>query len=152
MVTIPFLVDQEKKDSTEIKELDLTNKKALVVDDNELNREIATALLEQEGMIVDTVEDGQKAIERFSESKINEYDVIFMDIMMPVLDGIEATKEIRSLEREDARTIPIVAMTANSFNEDKVRCNEAGMDDHIAKPIDINKIRTVLQKIIVHID
>ena len=75
-----------------------------------------------------------------------------MDIMMPVLDGIEATKEIRSLEREDARTIPIVAMTANSFNEDKVRCNEAGMDDHIAKPIDINKIRTVLQKIIVHID
>ena len=71
---------------------------------------------------------------------------------MPVLDGIEATKEIRSLEREDARTIPIVAMTANSFNEDKVRCNEAGMDDHIAKPIDINKIRTVLQKILVHID
>lgn len=152
VVTIPFLVDQEKKDSTEIKELDLTNKKALVVDDNELNREIATALLEQEGMIVDTVDDGKKAIERFSESKINEYDVIFMDIMMPVLDGIEATKEIRSLEREDARTIPIVAMTANSFNEDKVRCNEAGMDDHIAKPIDINKIRTVLQKILVHID
>lgn len=148
VVTIPFLVNQENKDTTE-KELDLTGKKVLLVDDNELNREIAIALLEQVGMIVDTEDDGQKAIDCFSKSKINEYDVIFMDIMMPVLNGLEATKEIRNLDREDARTVPIVAMTANSFNEDKVRCIESGMDDHIAKPIDINKIKQVLQNVLI---
>ena len=80
--------------------------------------------------------DGQEAVELFRNSEPGEFDVILMDIMMPVMNGYEATKMIRSLDREDAKVIPIIAMTANAFTEDKMRAKEAGMDEHIAKPVD----------------
>ena len=88
--------------------------------------------------------DGQEAVELFRNSEPGEFDVILMDIMMPVMNGYEATKMIRSLDREDAKKIPIIAMTANAFTEDRIRAKEAGMNEHIAKPIDIKTILSVI--------
>ena len=90
--------------------------------------------------------DGQEAVELFRNSEPGEFDVILMDIMMPVMNGYEATKMIRSLNREDAKTIPIIAMTANAFTEDRLRAKEAGMDDHVAKPVDVNLLIKVIRK------
>ena len=90
--------------------------------------------------------DGQEAVELFRNSEPGEFDVILMDIMMPVMNGYEATKMIRSLDREDAKTIPIIAMTANAFTEDRLRAKEAGMDDHVAKPVDVNLLIKVIRK------
>ena len=91
--------------------------------------------------------DGQEAVELFRNSEPGEFDVILMDIMMPVMNGYEATKMIRSLDREDAKKIPIIAMTANAFTEDRIRAKEAGMDQHIAKPIDIKTILAVFDQV-----
>lgn len=112
----------------------------LLVEDNELNREIAKFILEDEHMIVTEAENGQEAVELFSKSKQNTFDLILMDIMMPVLDGIEATKVIRSLDRRDAAQIPIFAMTANAFIEDQQKTKQAGMNEHISKPIDVAQL------------
>ena len=90
--------------------------------------------------------DGQEAVELFRNSEPGEFDVILMDIMMPVMNGYEATKMIRSLDREDAKKIPIIAMTANAFTEDRLRAKEAGMDDHVAKPVDVNLLIKVIRK------
>ena len=90
--------------------------------------------------------NGQKAVELFRKSEPGEFDVILMDIMMPVMNGYEATKMIRSLVREEAKTIPIIAMTANAFTEDRLRAKEAGMDDHVAKPVDVNLLIKVIRK------
>ena len=92
--------------------------------------------------------DGQEAVELFRNSEPGEFDVILMDIMMPVMNGYEATKMIRSLDREDAKKIPIIAMTANAFTEDRIRAKEAGMNEHLAKPIDPKLLYTTLQKFI----
>ena len=98
--------------------------------------EIAEFMLQNEGTVVTKAWNGQEAVELFRKSVAGEFDVILMDIMMPVMNGYEATKMIRSLDREDAKVIPIIAMTANAFTEDKMRAKEAGMDEHIAKPVD----------------
>ena len=92
--------------------------------------------------------DGQEAVELFRNSEPGEFDVILMDIMMPVMNGYEATKMIRSLDREDAKTIPIIAMTANAFTEDRIRAKEAGMDEHIAKPVDAKLLVKVIHELV----
>ena len=92
--------------------------------------------------------DGQEAVELFRNSELGEFDVILMDIMMPVMNGYEATKIIRSLDREDAKQIPIIAMTANAFTEDRIRAKEAGMDEHIAKPVDVELLLKVIHKLV----
>ena len=92
--------------------------------------------------------DGQEAVELFRNSEPDEFDVILMDIMMPVMNGYEATKMIRSLDREDAKKIPIIAMTANAFTEDRIRAKEAGMDEHVAKPVDVKLLVKVIHKLV----
>ena len=92
--------------------------------------------------------DGQEAVELFRNSEPGEFDVILMDIMMPVMNGYEATKKIRSLDREDAKMIPIIAMTANAFTEDRIRAKEAGMDEHVAKPVDVKLLVKVIHKLV----
>lgn len=121
-------------------------KRILLVEDNELNREIASELLQMYGFIIDKAEDGQRAVEKFSASVPGEFDCILMDIQMPVMDGYQATRTIRALKREDAKTIPILALTANAFATDLAKAHSAGMNDHIAKPIDINRLLEALQR------
>ena len=97
---------------------------------------IAEFMLQNEGVDVTKAWNGQAAVQIFEKSRLGEFDVILMDIMMPVMNGYEATKMIRALDREDAKKIPIIAMTANAFTEDRIRAKEAGMDEHISKPVD----------------
>ena len=122
-------------------------KKVLLVEDNELNREIATTLLEEAGLIVDFVEDGTDAVERINEADESEYDLILMDIQMPKMDGYTATREIRTMSNNRKANIPIIAMTANAFEEDRQKAFEAGMNAHISKPINMNVILHTLDQI-----
>lgn len=124
-----------------------SGKKVLLVEDNELNREIATALLEEIGITVDSVEDGTDAVERMNEVDDERYDLIFMDIQMPKMDGYMTTREIRTLKNNKKANIPIIAMTANAFEEDKKKAFKAGMNAHIAKPIDIKTILVVFDQV-----
>ena len=124
----------------------LDGKKLLLAEDNELNREIAVELLETHGLLIDTAENGSIAVKKFEASAPGEYAGILMDIQMPVMDGYKATKMIRSLEREDARTIPILALTANAFASDIGKAHSVGMNDHIAKPIDIEILMEILRQ------
>lgn len=119
---------------------DLKGIKALLVEDNKLNRDLATFLLEDAGIKVTTSCDGAEAVERFKSSKPGDFDIILMDIMMPVMDGLEATQHIRALERKDAKTIPIFAMTANAFSDDVEAVKQAGMNEHVAKPVDTARL------------
>ena len=116
----------------------------LLVEDNELNAEIAKTVLEDDGALVTRVGDGQQAVELFKEKPTGTFDAILMDLMMPVMDGYTATKKIRSLERSDAKTIPIIAMTANAFQEDAEKCIAVGMNAHLAKPLNIEKMMTTI--------
>ena len=125
---------------------DFSGCRVLVAEDNALNLEIATALLENVGLTLATAPDGQQAVERFQASAPGEFGLILMDIQMPVLDGYEATRRIRTSGRPDAATIPIVAMTANAFPEDIQKSREAGMNDHLAKPIEVEKLYQTLAK------
>lgn len=124
----------------------LDGKMLLLAEDNELNREIAVELLETHGLLIDTAENGSIAVNKFEASAPGEYAGILMDIQMPVMDGYKATKMIRSLEREDAHTIPILALTANAFASDIGKAHSAGMNDHIAKPIDIEILMEILRR------
>lgn len=126
---------------------DYMGKKVLLVEDNELNREIATAILEEAGLKVDAVEDGTDAVARMNEAAEDEYDLILMDIQMPKMDGYTATREIRTLSSNKKANIPIVAMTANAFEEDRQKAFKAGMNAHIAKPIDVNILMGTLDKV-----
>ena len=126
---------------------DYTGKKVLLVEDNELNREIATAILEEAGLKVDAVEDGTDAVARMNEAAEDEYDLILMDIQMPKMDGYTATREIRTSSSSKKANIPIVAMTANAFEEDRQKAFKAGMNAHIAKPIDVNILMGTLDKV-----
>ncbi len=139
VIRIPFRIDTDRKDRTETEEKTETSIQGLHVlltEDNELNMEIAEFVLQNEGTVVTKAWNGQEAVDIFRKSSPGEFDVILMDIMMPVMNGYEAAKMIRSLDREDAKVIPIIAMTANAFIEDRMRAKEAGMDEHIAKPVD----------------
>ncbi len=125
----------------------LSGKRILLVEDNELNMEIAEFYLSSKGAVVTKAENGRIAVDLFAETKENSFDLILMDIMMPELDGCEATREIRAMDRMDAKKIPIIAMTANAFVEEVDRCREAGMNDHISKPLDMNVLMQELVKI-----
>ena len=110
--------------------------------------EIAEFVLRNEGTDVTKAWNGQNVVELFRKSESGEFDAILMDIMMPVMNGYEAAKMIRSLDREDAKVIPIIAMTANAFTEDKMRAKEAGMDEHIAKPVDGKLLVKVINELV----
>ena len=124
-----------------------TGKKVLLVEDNELNREIATAIMEEMGLVVDIVEDGTDAVNIMSSAEGRKYDLIFMDIQMPKMDGYTATREIRTLNDPKCVNIPIIAMTANAFEEDRKRAIKAGMNGHIAKPISADVILESLDQV-----
>lgn len=133
----------------EEKHTDLQGKRILLVEDNQLNREIAMEILNMQGLCVETAVNGKEAVEMFKQSTVGKYDAILMDIQMPVMNGYEATEAIRAFKREDANTIPIFALTANAFITDIVKAQNAGMNGHIAKPIDVEILIKTLQKWIV---
>ncbi len=151
VVTIPAtrLAEEirETEDSEELLEQIVEGKRVLLVEDNELNREICQELLEMAGFTVDTAEDGKIAVEKVQEAPAGTYDVILMDIQMPIMDGYEATREIRCLVEGKKAGIPIFALTANAFAEDRRRAIEAGMNGHIAKPIDIPSLMKTLRNV-----
>ncbi len=125
----------------------LFGKKALIVEDNELNREIAVEILTEEGLIVDTAENGLAAVDAVASAGEGAYDLVLMDIQMPVMDGYEAAKAIRELSAGWKKRLPILAMTANAFDEDRQKVLAAGMDGHLAKPVDVNKLLGTLADI-----
>ena len=150
-VKLPLKIDREKEMATENDEdftrakADISGSRILLAEDNELNREITRYLLEEEGAIVDEAEDGSVALKKLAEGE--KYDVIIMDIMMPVMDGLQATKAIRMSEGADYQHIPIIAMTANAFAEDARRCLEAGMNAHIPKPVEPERITQIIRRV-----
>ena len=123
-------------------------KKILLTEDNELNREIAVELLKEEGFILDTAEDGTIAVEKMRTAKPGQSDLILMDIQMPIMDGYEATRQIRKLENPETANIPIVAITANAFEEDRQKALEAGMNEHVSKPIDMERLLEIMKKVL----
>ena len=153
VIRVPFKIDMnadKREKQKDVSEKSIKGLHILLAEDNELNMEIAEFMLQNEGAEVTKAWNGQEAVELFRKSKPGEFDVILMDIMMPVMNGYEATKMIRSLDREDAKTIPIIAMTANAFTEDRLRAKEAGMDEHIAKPVDGKLLIKVIHKLMKH--
>ena len=123
-------------------------KKILLVEDNELNQEIAVEILQEAGFFIDVAEDGVVAVDKVEKAEVGQYDLILMDIQMPIMDGYEATRQIRAMENSNLEGIPIIAMTANAFDEDRKAARDAGMDGHIAKPIDIPKLMELLTEIL----
>ena len=117
--------------------MDFTGKRLLLVEDNAINREIAQMILTRQGFVVETAENGRRRVDMVSASQPGHYDAVLMDIQMPVMDGYEATRAIRALEDRELARIPILAMTANAFKEDELAAKEAGMQAHIAKPVDV---------------
>ena len=152
IIRIPFKIDADSDKRKEQKEVSdgksIKGLHVLLAEDNELNMEIAEFVLQNEGADVTKAWNGQEAVELFRNSEPGEFDVILMDIMMPVMSGYEAARMIRSLDREDAKAIPIIAMTANAFAEDRLKAKEAGMDEHIAKPVDVELLIKVIHKLV----
>ena len=151
VIRVPFKIDPDadkREEPKNVSEKSIKGLHVLLAEDNELNMEIAEFVLQNEGAEVTKAWNGQEVVERFRNSEAGEFDVILMDIMMPVLNGYEAAKRIRSLDREDAKKIPIIAMTANAFTEDRIRAKEAGMDEHIAKPVDAELLIKVIHKLV----
>ena len=151
VIRIPFKIDLDVDKSKEQKDLSEKTIKGLhilLAEDNELNMEIAEFMFQNEGAEVTKAWNGLEAVEIFEKSRPGEFDVILMDIMMPVMNGYNATKRIRSMDREDAKEIPIIAMTANAFTEDRIRAKEAGMDEHISKPVDGNLLVKVIHELL----
>ena len=151
VIRVPFRIDTDRSDRVETgekQEASIRGMHILLAEDNELNMEIAEFMLQNEGAVVTKAWNGQEAVELFEKSRSGEFDVILMDIMMPVMNGYEATKMIRSLDREDAKEVSIIAMTANAFTEDRIRAKEAGMDEHVAKPVDVELLIKVIHKLV----
>ena len=153
VIRVPFKIDPDadkREEQKDVSEKSIKGLHILLAEDNELNMEIAEFMLQNEGADVIKAWNGQEAVELFRNSEPGEFDVILMDIMMPIINGYEAAKRIRSLDREDAKKIPIIAMTANAFTEDRIRAKEAGMDEHVAKPIDVELLIKVIHKLVKH--
>ena len=151
VIRVPFRIDTDRNSKVETgekTEVSIRELHILLAEDNELNMEIAEFMLQNEGAEVTKAWDGQEAVKIFEKSRSGEFDVILMDIMMPVMNGYEAAKMIRSLDREDAKAIPIIAMTANAFTEDRLRAKEAGMDEHVAKPVDVESLIKVIHRLV----
>ena len=151
VIRVPFRIDTDrdsKVETGEKTEVSIRGLHILLAEDNELNMEIAEFMLQNEDAEVTKAWDGQEAVKIFEKSRSGEFDVILMDIMMPVMNGYEAAKMIRSLDREDAKAIPIIAMTANAFAEDRIRAKEAGMDEHVAKPVDVELLIKVIHRLV----
>jgi signal transduction histidine kinase len=149
-VELTFDIDKDAKEEVkeEAAELNLKGMKVLLVEDNELNMEIAEEIMHDEGIITTEATDGKQAVDVFAQSKPGDFDAILMDIMMPVMNGYEATKAIRAMDHPSAKTVPIIAMTANAYREDVEHALEAGMNAHVAKPIDIGLLLSVLDECI----
>ena len=150
VITIPFTIAEkpQSKKPDHTQEASIRGCRFLLAEDNDLNAEIAKTLLEDKGATITVVSNGQQAVDCFKEKPAGTYNAILMDVMMPVMDGLTATKTIRAWDRPDAKTIPIVAMTANAFAEDAQKCMEAGMNAHLAKPLDIQKVVATLAGLI----
>ena len=151
VIRVPFKIDPDadkREEQKEVSEKSIKGLHILLAEDNELNMEIAEFMLQNEGADVIKAWNGQEAVELFRKSEPGEFDVILMDIMMPVMNGYEATKMIRSLDREDAKEVPIIAMTANAFTEDRIKAKAAGMDEHVAKPVDVELLIKVIHKLV----
>ena len=151
VIRVSFKIDPDadkREGQKDVSEKSIKGLHILLVEDNELNMEIAEFVLQNEGADVSKAWNGQEAVELFRNSEPGEFDAILMDIMMPVMNGYEATKMIRSLDREDAKEVPIIAMTANAFTEDRIRAKEAGMDEHVAKPVDVELLKKVIHKLV----
>lgn len=148
-ICIPFQIDHSNHvDSRTDSSISLRGRHILLVEDNDLNLEIAQFMLENVGMIVSTARNGQEAVDAFVSSTSGTYDVILMDIMMPIMGGLEATRTIRASAHPDAKTIPIFAMTANAFTDDIVRSKEAGMNEHLTKPLNSKNVIQMIRKYI----
>ena len=144
-----FLADVKQEDSSpgfSLSDADYSGKRLLLVEDNELNREIAVEIIGSTGITIDTAVNGLEAFEMVERSPIGYYQLILMDIQMPVMDGYEATRRIRTISRRDIPDLPIIAMTANAFSEDVTSALKAGMNFHLAKPIDIKALMNVLER------
>ena len=151
VIRVPFKIDldvDKSKEQKDLSEKTIKGLRILLAEDNELNMEIAEFMFQKEGAEVTKAWNGLEAVEIFEKSSPGEFDVILMDIMMPVMNGYKATKRIRSMNREDAKTIPIIAMTANAFTEDRLKAKEAGMDEHISKPVDGDLLVKVIHELL----
>ena len=151
VIRVPFKIDLDvdiREEQADVSEKSIKGLHILLAEDNELNMEIAEFVLQNEGAEVSKAWNGEETVELFRKSESGEFDAILMDIMMPVMNGYEATKMIRSLDREDAKVIPIIAMTANAFAEDRLRAKEAGMNEHIAKPVDAKLLVKIIHKLV----
>ena len=151
VIQVPFKIDPDadkREEQRDVSEKSIKGLHIPLAEDNELNMEIAEFVLQNVGADVTKAWNGQEAVELFRKSEPGGFDIILMDIMMPVMNGYEATKMIRSLDREDAKTIPIIAMTANAFTEDRLKAKEAGMNEHIVKPLDVELLIKVIHKLV----
>ena len=151
-IELPLVDKSEVKEEIpaveQVNNMDFSAKKLLLVEDIEVNREIALMILEEFGFIVNYATNGKEAVDIISKSKPGDYDAILMDIQMPIMDGYEAAQAIRALKNPALANIPIIAMTANAFSEDVERAKAAGMNDHVAKPLDVPKMMETLQRVI----
>ena len=151
VIRVPFKIDLDvdiREEQADVSEKSIKGLHILLAEDNELNMEIAEFVLQNEGAEVSKAWNGEETVELYRKSESGEFEAILMDIMMPVMNGYEATKMIRSLDREDAKVIPIIAMTANAFTEDRLRAKEAGMNEHIAKPFDAKLLVKIIHKLV----
>ena len=148
-VDLPFTINRTPEAAeapADAEECDICGMSILLVEDNELNTEIAQTLLEHDGALVTTAANGKEALELFQAKPAGAFDAILMDVMMPEMNGYEATRAIRLCDKPDAADVPIIAMTANAFTEDVARAKESGMNDHLSKPIEIEKLKETLAK------
>jgi CheY-like chemotaxis protein len=154
-VTIPLqqsltkdALEEEAEEEPAVERASVVGLHVLIAEDQEMNAEVLADLLEMEEMTSEWAENGQIAVDMFSQSEENHFDAVLMDMRMPVMDGLDATRGIRGLDRADAKTVPIIALTANAFEEDVKRCLEAGMDAHLSKPVDIDVLTLTLGRMI----
>lgn len=149
IITIPFALntsEETAKITDNISHYSINGAKILVVEDNAINMEIIEFLLENEGAIITKALNGKECVDIFNESEIGEFDIILMDIMMPVMNGLDATRYIRKLERADSKTVPIIAMTANAYTDDIEISIKAGMNGHLSKPLNTTELKEIIGK------